>query len=142
MMKKLLLAMMMLVCSAVGMMGQNVEADKLIGTYLTEGGKGKVMIEKTGATYSGKLAWSVTKGALDKNNPNKANRSKPLVGKVILSGFKYAGKGVWDGGKIYDPENGKTYSCKITLKKNGDLTVRGFIGFSLLGRNTTWKRVR
>ena len=75
-------------------------------------------------------------------HPVKSERTKKLVGKTILTGFKYAGKNVWEDGKIYDPENGKTYSCKITMKTNGDITVRGFIGISLLGRNTTWKRVK
>jgi len=128
--------------SFVSAMGQTSESDRLIGTYMTEGSKGKVVIERAGGTYNGKLVWSKTEGALDKNNPVKAEQSKKLVGKTILTGFKYAGKGVWDGGKIYDPENGKTYNCKITLKSDGNITVRGFIGVSLLGRNTNWTRVK
>lgn len=47
----------------------------------------------------------------------------------------------WDGGKILDPENGKEYSCKMHLEDNGrKLVVRGYIGFSLLGRSQTWIR--
>ena len=135
--------MMCLLFATIGKaMGQTGEADRLLGTYMTEGNKGKVTIEKSGDVYFGKLVWSVTKGAVDKNNPVKSERTKKLVGKTILTGFKYASKNVWEDGKIYDPENGKTYSCKITLKSNGDITVRGFIGISLLGRNTTWKRVK
>lgn len=121
---------------------QTAEADRLLGTYMTEGNKGKVVIEKRGNTYNGKLVWSITPGALDKNNPVKAERTKKLAGKTILTGFKYAGDNVWNDGKIYDPENGKTYSCKITLQKNGNITVRGFIGVSLLGRSTNWKRIK
>lgn len=140
-MNKLILMMCLLFATIGKTMGQTGEADRLLGTYMTEGNKGKVTIEKSGDVYFGKLVWSVTKGAVDKNNPVKSERTKKLVGKTILTGFKYAGKNVWEDGKIYDPENGKTYSCKITLKANGDITVRGFIGISLLGRNTTWKRV-
>ena len=117
-MNKLILMMCLLFATIGNAMGQTGEADRLLGTYMTEGNKGKVTIEKSGDIYFGKLVWSV------------------------LTGFKYAGKNVWEDGKIYDPENGKTYSCKITLKANGDITVRGFIGISLLGRNTTWKRVK
>lgn len=141
-MKKTLSILFLSFVAAFNAMGQTSDADKLIGTYMTEGDKGKVVIEKKGSTYHGKLVWNVTEGLLDKNNPVKSEQTKPLVGKTILTGFKYAGKEVWDGGKIYDPENGKTYSCKIKMKKNGDLTVRGFIGVSLLGRNTDWKRVK
>jgi uncharacterized protein (DUF2147 family) len=45
----------------------------------------------------------------------------------------------WEDGKIYDPKNGKTYSCKMTLEGN-ELKVRGYVGFSLLGRTTVWTR--
>lgn len=141
-MKKTLLMLCLSFIAIFTAMAQNTDADKIIGTYMTEGGKGKVVIEKKGNTYNGKLVWNKTTGLLDKNNPVKAEQTKPLVGKTILTGFKYAGTDTWEKGKIYDPENGKTYSCKITLKKNGDLTVRGFIGVSLLGRNTHWTRVK
>lgn len=140
-MKKALLLFLSFI-AVFNAMGQTTEADKLIGTYMTEGDKAKVVIEKKGNIYNGKLVWNVTEGLLDKNNPVKSEQTKPLVGKVILTGFKYDKNSVWNGGKIYDPENGKTYNCKITMKKNGDLTVRGFIGVSLLGRNTNWKRLK
>jgi len=49
--------------------------------------------------------------------------------------------GVWKGGKILDPDNGKTYSCKMELAAKGqELDVRGFIGISLIGRTQTWYR--
>lgn len=45
------------------------------------------------------------------------------------------------GGEILDPENGKTYKCKMKLSEDGNkLEVRGFVGFSLLGRSQTWTR--
>ena len=46
----------------------------------------------------------------------------------------------WDGGKILDPKNGKEYSCYITLEDENTLKVRGFIGFSLIGRTQYWYR--
>lgn len=141
-MKRRILMLCLLFVVACSVMGQTAEADRLLGTYMTEGGKGKVVITKSGSTYYGKLVWSITKDALDKHNPVASERTKKLAGKVILTGFKYAGKDVWNDGKIYDPESGKTYSCKITRKSNGDLVVRGFVGISLLGRNTTWMHVK
>ena len=61
---------------------------------------------------------------------------------LIVKDFVYKGSGQWYKGTIYDPDNGKTYKCKI---KYGDsdkvLKVRGFIGVSLLGRTTLWTRV-
>jgi uncharacterized protein (DUF2147 family) len=61
------------------------------------------------------------------------------MGLDILSGFKFSGGNIWEDGKIYDPKNGKTYSCKMTLEGN-ELKVRGYVGFSLLGRTTVWTR--
>jgi len=81
------------------------------------------------------------KPKVDRNNPDVALRSRPLIGLPLVSGFHFAGADEWTGGTIYDPENGKTYSCKITLMSNGSLKVRGYIGISLFGRTTAWTRL-
>ena len=47
----------------------------------------------------------------------------------------------WAGGKIMDPENGKSYKCKMKVTEDGTLKVRGFIGIFLIGRTQTWYRV-
>ncbi len=47
----------------------------------------------------------------------------------------------WDGGEILDPDEGKTYRCKMHVSDDGSkLDVRGFVGFSLLGRTQVWER--
>lgn len=67
-------------------------------------------------------------------------KDKPVIGMTILWGLKDKGD-VWKGGKILDPDNGKTYSCKMELAEKGkELNVRGFIGISLIGRTQTWYR--
>jgi len=48
---------------------------------------------------------------------------------------------VWDGGKIVDPAKGKVYKCKVSLDGNDKLLVRGYIGFSFIGRTQTWYKV-
>lgn len=68
-------------------------------------------------------------------------KDKPIVGMEIIWDLKKGGEGKWKGGKIMDPKNGKEYKCKIELEDNNTLKVRGFIGFSLLGRTQTWYRV-
>jgi len=68
-------------------------------------------------------------------------KDKPVLGMTILWDLS-ENKGIWSGGKILDPENGKTYKCKIKVIDNGKkLEVRGFIGFSLLGRTQYWDRI-
>lgn len=70
-------------------------------------------------------------------------KGQKIVGMTIAKHLKSSNNSnVYEGGEILDPENGKTYKCKMTLSPNGnELEVRGFIGFSLLGRSQTWKRV-
>lgn len=92
--------------------------------------------------YYGKIVWLKEpaengKPKVDDDNPDPAKRNQPLMGLVVLKDFKYEGDNVYTGGTIYDPKNGKTYSCKMTLK--GDkLDVRGYVGISLLGRTAVW----
>jgi uncharacterized protein (DUF2147 family) len=69
-----------------------------------------------------------------------ANHGKPIEGMVIAWGLRREG-GAWDDGKIMDPKNGKVYSAKMTPVDGGKkLEVRGYLGFSLLGRTQTWVR--
>ena len=68
-------------------------------------------------------------------------KDKPIVGMQILWGLKKVNDNLWDDGYILDPNNGKTYRCKITLSPDGQtLQVRGYIGVPLLGRTQTWLR--
>jgi uncharacterized protein (DUF2147 family) len=67
-------------------------------------------------------------------------KNKPVKGMVILWGVRRKGN-VWEGGQILDPASGKVYSVKLTPVDGGrKLDVRGFMGFSLLGRTQTWTR--
>ncbi len=68
-------------------------------------------------------------------------QKQKINGMVILDGLEDNGK-EWEGGTILDPGNGKTYSAFIEVQDGGKkLMVRGFIGFSLLGRTQHWYRV-
>lgn len=69
-------------------------------------------------------------------------RDQPLVGLRILWDLRKDGN-QWSGGRILDPDNGKTYRCSIVVEDGGaKLKVRGFIGLSLLGRTQHWLRER
>ena len=69
-------------------------------------------------------------------------KDKPMVGLPIITGAKKAeGKDVWEGGKILDPESGKSYTLRLTPIEDGKkLEVRGSIG--PFGRTQTWLRVQ
>lgn len=125
------------------------DGDKLIGVWEPSHGKARVKVEKIGTKYFGKIVWlrepedpTTGQPKVDKNNPDEAMRSTPLKGYRLLKDFTYNGKGEWVDGTIYDPENGSTYSCVITLKDDNTMDIRGFIGVKALGRTDVWKRLQ
>ena len=67
-------------------------------------------------------------------------RNQPIIGLLIVRNIQREGN-EYSGGDILDPESGTVYRCKMHLEQNGArLIVRGYIGFSLLGRTQTWQR--
>lgn len=68
-------------------------------------------------------------------------KDQPILGMTILSGLRQE-EDVWTGGLILDPDNGKIYKCRIKVEDGGrKLEVRGYVGFSLIGRSQVWHRV-
>lgn len=68
-----------------------------------------------------------------------AKKDQPIKGMVVIEGLSKNGK-EWSDGTILDPKTGKVYKCYITLESKNKLKVRGYIGFSLLGRTQYWYR--
>ena len=77
----------------------------------------------------------------DDKNPDPKLRGRKLLGARIMWGFKPDNdeKTKWVDGKIYDPDNGETYKCKVRLE-DGKLRIRGYVGISWFGRTTVWTR--
>lgn len=107
--------------------------------------KSEVRITDNGGVLTGKVERILREGA----DPNAVcdkctddRKGKPIVGLEIIRGAKQAeGKTVWEDGKILDPENGKTYTLRLTPVEGGQkLEVRGSIG--PFGRTQTWVRVQ
>ncbi len=125
---------------------EGLTGKEITGLWWTPKKDAKLEISDLQGTFSGKLVWIIEKDAekLDIHNPDESKRNQKVMGLKILDGFKFSGD-QWDGGSIYDPKNGKTYSCKMSLKKElgkpDVLKVRGFIGISLFGRTEEFTRV-
>jgi uncharacterized protein (DUF2147 family) len=121
--------------------------DQILGKWLNASGEAHIQIYPNAGKYYGKIAWMKVpnnpdgKPILDKNNPNTSLSLKPILGLVILKDFVFSDN-IWEGGSIYDPRTGKTYSCKISLQGPNKINVRGFVGFSMLGRTESWTRVK
>ena len=125
----------------------SVGPDDILGNWLNATGKGHIQIFKQGNAYYGKLVWlkepndETGKPKTDKNNPDNNLKSKPILGLQILKGFQFD-KDEWNGGKIYDPQNGKEYKCYMKMKDANTLLVRGYIGIAMVGRTETWTRIK
>jgi uncharacterized protein (DUF2147 family) len=81
------------------------------------------------------------KGKTDIHNPDPTKRNRPIIGLLFISGFAKKSDTRWENGTIYDPHDGKSYSCSMDLQGPNKIRVRGFIGVDLLGRNYIWSRV-
>ena len=70
-----------------------------------------------------------------------SDKDKPILGLIIIKGLS-KDEEEYNGGKILDPKNGKTYKCYINLEGADKLKVRGFVGVSMFGRTQYWQRVK
>jgi uncharacterized protein (DUF2147 family) len=68
-------------------------------------------------------------------------KGKPITGMTIMTDLVKTENGGKDG-KILDPASGNTYSCYIELESPDKLKLRGYLGFSLLGRTQYWLRIK
>lgn len=120
--------------------------DAILGIWKNSTGKGYIQIYKQKGKYYGKITWlqnaKDVNGQVktDKRNQDPALRSKPLIGLVMLYNFKYD-EGEWVDGHIYNPQDGKEYKGSMKLKDNNTLIVRGYVGFTFIGKSDIWTRV-
>jgi uncharacterized protein (DUF2147 family) len=116
-------------------------ASHVLGHWLTQPKTGIIEItQRADGKYEGRIVGGTTPTRLDVKNPDPARRTVLLKGQLILHDMGYDGKGAWSGGTIYDPDSGSTYKCQLQLNDDGTLKVRGYIGFSLFGKNEIWTR--
>ncbi len=136
---------LVLVCTLTACSLHSFAQDAIERLWYNQEKTAKIQVYKaTDGKFYGKIVWlkeplAEGKPKVDKNNPDKARRNDPVMGLQLLKGFKKDGDHHYEDGTIYDPKNGKTYSCKIS--HTGDvLDVRGYVGISLFGRTTTWTK--
>lgn len=139
--------LLLTVWSGITASAQTHKADDILGTWLNQEATGKITLYKENGKYFGKLVWlrepndKITGLArTDKENPEEKLKATPLIGLINMKNFTFDGKDEWSGGTIYDPKNGKTYKCYIHFDGTAKLKVRGYVGVSLLGRNTYWTK--
>lgn len=122
-------------------------ADPVEGLWLVQAGTAKVKVGPCAADKAkmcGVITWLKSPNGKDgqpqkdANNPDAAQRGRPVLGLSMIRDFKPAGPGKWTGGKIYDPTSGKTYGSKMSANPDGTLKVEGCV--SVVCQAQTWKK--
>lgn len=97
----------------------------------------------------GKIVWSelkvdpeTGKAPLDKLNSEESLRSRPIMCLEIMHGFTAASPNTYEDGELYSTRTGKTYTGEMTLIDPNHIKLRGSVLFGLIGRETTWTRVK
>ncbi len=105
-----------------------------------------VWIEDCNGLLCGRIYWLKKKLSAsgqpkrDPNNPDVAQRDRPLCGLTILNGFRRENGKTWSAGKIYNPSDGRTFNGTVSLENDGTLEIRGYVGISLFGKTVKWVR--
>ncbi len=158
MVKKMLFGLILvIILAATGVAIAAGPGDEIIGLWATDpeadGGLSHVDVVKNDGEYSATIVWLIEpiypsddkhgmggQTKVDRYNPDPNKNELPIIGLEIMRGFTFDGDKSWVGGKVYDPDNGKTYKCKMKFTKEGNLKVRGYIGVPMIGRTTIWTR--
>ena len=124
----------------------NPQGDSIEGVWVTQDdATGVKKSEVTIYWENNKLYGKITKLLLPEDQGKKCveckgeDRGKPIEGMSIVRDLVYVDDNFEDG-TIMDPKSGKVYDCYIVMEDDNTLRVRGFLGFSILGRTQIWER--
>ena len=119
----------------------------ILGVWLNEEADAQIEVFKEQDKYFGKIVWlKIAKHEngdwmLDIKNPDEKLRSRKKLGMTVMQNLVWDSKDKeWNDGKIYDAREGDTYSLYAKTEGMDILNLRGYIGFSLFGKTTSWTR--
>ena len=107
-------------------------ADRIFGEWWTPGFNARVVIYECGNEACGKITW------LWEETPQDIADKQPLLGRAIFSGLKRLAPDKWDGGRIYNPEDGRSYASNIAMLTANTLEVNGCV--TLFCKRQVWRR--
>jgi len=135
-----------LIFAFVGLFAFSQTNADIVGEWYNAEKDAVITLFEENETVSGKITWMKFPNddngnpKTDPLNPDEKLKSRARMGMVMMSGFAYDEDSIWDEGELYDPKKGKAYSGMMTLKDANTLDLRGYIGFSFIGRSSTWTR--
>ena len=121
--------------------------DPVFGQWFNQDREGKVLIapcSSAPALACGAITWlkepadDEGRPAHDIHNPDPALRNRPVIGLSVIRDMKPDGHGHWAGGRLYDPETGKSYRGRLTAIGGGRLKVEGCV--LVICEAQTWTR--
>lgn len=104
----------------------------LLGEWWTPGFGARVRIEPCGEAVCGSIVW-----LWEEIPRNVADRS-PLVGRQVIERMQAAEPGVWRGGRLYNPEDGRDYRGSLQLQSSNNLIVEGCV--LVVCQTQVWRR--
>jgi uncharacterized protein (DUF2147 family) len=133
-----------LLAAAMTVTAGSAFAADVTGLWSTPGNGGQVEIARCGNSLCGKLVTSdpikADPARKDAKNKDEAQRGRPLKNLQMLYDFT-GGPTKWTGGKVYNPEDGGTYSGTIELLSDSQLKLKGCI-VAPLCKTQKWTRIR
>ncbi|CAI8257124.1 MAG: Uncharacterised protein [Cryomorphaceae bacterium] len=130
----------------IGLLAFSQTNADIVGEWYNAEKDAVITLFEDNETVSGKITWMQFPNddngnpKTDPLNPDEKLKSRARMGMVMLTGFAFIKDKIWDDGELYDPKKGKTYSGMMTLKDKNTIDLRGYIGFSFIGRSSTWTR--
>jgi uncharacterized protein (DUF2147 family) len=128
------------ICAATFLLTGSAVAVEPTGEWRVANGDANIRIDDCDGVLWGIISWEKSPGGVDSYNPNPAARTRPTLGLHILLAMKPTKPGLWEG-EVYNAENGKTYTSKLSLTSPDVLRIEGCVlGFLCGGEN--WTRIK
>ncbi|MGI9408138.1 MAG: DUF2147 domain-containing protein [Hyphomicrobiaceae bacterium] len=127
------------------------DQEEILGTWLTEGGESHIQLVKCDDAVCGDIVWihewdatdADGNPATDQNNSDPELRDRPLIGLRIFRDFRPSpGNGNTLKGKVYNPQDGKSYQSFLTPLVAGKLKVKGCILGGWICGSEYWTKIR
>lgn len=126
--------------------------DDVLGVWKSQGERSRVELYHCGEMICGKVVWlkerrfmreedgPIGEQKIDWRNPDPALQKRPIMGLQVIDGLTHTNDYRWENGLCYDPESVNSYKCNMKFIPPDKLKLRGYIGFSFIGRTYTLTR--
>jgi uncharacterized protein (DUF2147 family) len=135
-MKKLLPLALLLATLAAG--AQTPAADPR-GRWLVASGNLEVEVAPCGNALCGTVTRVIANRSMSRDGEMKPVDTRSPLGMQLLNNFVADGD-TWTG-SVYNREDGKTYSARMSVNTAGQLVLHAYVGLPIFGKTQHWQRV-